>query len=135
MKKEFRRHLQKFCDISNWSRMHHPKNGKENYEKGKALAEDILRLLFSREPGYDGLATALTAMAMVRSYVRKAICWTPAHDMDAEAHLMETYEELFRGDWWMSFRDDTIQSQLECFIRGDVYPYCDVLHLYDKESN
>ena len=25
MKKEFRRHVQKYCDISNWSRMHKPR--------------------------------------------------------------------------------------------------------------
>ncbi len=30
MKKEFRKHLQKFCDISNWTRMHKPRNGKKN---------------------------------------------------------------------------------------------------------
>jgi len=28
MKKEFKKHLQKFCDISNWSRMHKPRAGK-----------------------------------------------------------------------------------------------------------
>ena len=33
MKREFRKHLQKYCDISNWGRMHKPSRGKENYEK------------------------------------------------------------------------------------------------------
>ena len=42
MKKELRKHLQKYCDVSNWSRMGKPKAGKANYEAGKALAEDVL---------------------------------------------------------------------------------------------
>ena len=127
MKKEFRKHLQKYCDISNWSRMHNPKRGKENYEIGKALAEDILRLLFYRENGYDGVAQILTALALTRSYVKKAICWTPAFDMNSDIHLMDQYEDLFKGDWWMNMHDDGIRDQIESFISGEVYPYRDEL--------
>ena len=41
MKKGFRMHLQKFCDVSNWTRMHNPSAGKKNAEAAEKLAEDI----------------------------------------------------------------------------------------------
>ena len=74
MKKEARKHLQKYCDVSNWNRMHRPKAGKANFEAGEALAEEILCLILKKnDPGYDGTAIMLTAVALVRSYIRKAL--------------------------------------------------------------
>ena len=119
MKKEFRKHLQKYCDISNWSRMHKPKIGKENYEAGVALCEDILRLMLKHEPGYDGTAIMLTALALVNSYVRKGICFTPAYEWKSEVNLIDQYNKLFDGEWWMGAREDGIQFQIEDFIRGE----------------
>ena len=84
MKKETRKHLQKYCDVSNWSRMHRPKTGKDNFEAGEALAEEILCLILkNNEPGYDGTAIMLTAVALVRSYIRKALSYSNAFDMNA----------------------------------------------------
>lgn len=123
MKKEFRRHLQKYCDISNWSRMHKPRTGKENYERGQALAEDIICMMISNEPGYDGTAIMLTALALVNSYVRKAVCYSNAYDMNEGSHLKERYDNLFESDWWMGFREDSVQFQIEDFIRGGEKSY------------
>lgn len=134
MKKELRKHLQKYCDVSNWSRMGKPKAGKANYEAGKALAEDVLRLLTRNEPGYDGTAIMLTALAIVRSQVRKAVCFSNAYDCTEEFHLLEKYEELFKWDSWMTFRDDGIMLELSDYIKG-CYPLCDELRIYDKLGN
>lgn len=118
MKKEFRNHLQKYCDISNWSRMRKPRKGKENYEAGVALCEDILRMMLSREPGEDGVAVILTALALVNSYIRKGICFTPAFDFSCDVKLIDCYKSLFDGDWWMGVREDDIHFQIEDFFRG-----------------
>ena len=135
MKREFRRHLQKYFDISNWSRMHKPRRGKENFEAGVALCEDILRLMLKHEPGEDGTAIMLTALALVNSYVRGGIALTPAFEMNSEIMLIDKYQKLFQGDWWMGFREDGIQSQIESFIRGEIYPFHDELQINDNEFN
>ena len=122
MKKEFRRHVQKYCDISNWSRMHKPRKGKENYEAGVALCEEILRLMLKHEPGENGTAIMLTALSLVNSYVRKGIGFTPAFDMDSEIFLIDKYQKLFQGDWWMGMHEDFIHFQIEDFIRGERNP-------------
>ena len=122
MKKEFRRHVQKYCDISNWSRMHKPRKGKENYEAGVALCEEILRLMLKHEPGENGTAIMLTALSLVNSYVRKGIGFTPAFDMDSEIFLIDKYQKLFQGDWWMGMHEDFIHFQIEDFIRGGRNP-------------
>ena len=129
MKKEFRNHLQKYCDISNWSRMHKPKKGKENYEAGVALCEDILRLMLSREPGEDGAAVILTALALVNSYIEKGICLSSAFEMNSDIILIDKYQKLFQGGWWMGLREDMIQFQIEDFIRGEMNPMHNVLRL------
>ena len=120
MKREFRKHLQKYCDISNWGRMHKPSRGKENYEKGEKLAEDIIYLMLRNEPGYNGTAVILMALAMVRSYLSKAIFYSNAFDSDSKYSLMDKYEKLYQGDWWMMLRHDRMQSIIERFIRGDI---------------
>ena len=122
MKKEVRRHVQKYCDISNWSRMHKPRKGKENYEAGVALCEEILRLMLKHEPGENGTAIMLTALSLVNSYVRKGIGFTPAFDMDSEIFLIDKYQKLFQGDWWMGMHEDFIHFQIEDFIRGERNP-------------
>ena len=99
MKKEARKHLQKYCDVSNWSRMHRPKAGKDNFEAGEALAEEILCLILkNNDPGYDGTAIMLTAVALVRSYIWKALSYSNAFDYNDPLRLMEKYEELFDKD-------------------------------------
>ena len=129
MKKEFRKHLQKYCDISNWSRMHKPRKGKENYEAGMALCEDILRLMLKHEPGEDGVAIMLTAFALVNSYIDKGICFTPAFDICCDMRLIDCYNKLFDSDWWMRAREDMIQFQIEDFFRGKRNPMHNVLGL------
>lgn len=122
MKKEFKKHLQKFCDISNWSRMHKPRNGKKNAVAAERLAEDILRMFLKYEPGYDGTAIMLTALAMVNSYVQKAIFYSNAFEVDTDILLKDKYEDLFKGDAWMMLHHDRIQFQMEDFIRGKINP-------------
>lgn len=122
MKKEFRKHLQKYCDISNWCRMHKARAGKANAEAAEKLAEDILRMFLKNEPGYDGTAIMLTALAMVNSYVQKALFFSNAFDFDTEILLKDKYDELFEGDSWMMLHHDKVQFQMEDFIRGKVNP-------------
>ena len=133
MKKEFRKHLQKYCDISNWSRMHKPRAGKANAETAEKLAEDILRLILKNEPGYDGTAIMLAALAMVDSYVQKAIFFSNAFDFDSEILLKEKYDGLFEGDSWMKLHHDRVQFQMEDFIRGKVNPMHNELNIKDNE--
>ena len=135
MNREFRKHLQKYCDISNWSRMHKPRRGKENYEAGVALCEDILRMMLKHQPGEDGTAIMLTALALVNSYIRKGLCFTPAFEVGGQVKLIECYNKLFEGDSWMGAREDSIQSQIEDFIRGKRNPMLNVLHINDNELN
>ena len=132
MKKEFRRHVQKYCDISNWSRMHKPRNGKENYEAAVALCEDILRLMLKHEPGENGTAIMLTALALVNSYIRKGIGFTPAFEVNSEIKLIDKYKELFQGDWWMRLHEDLIHFQIEDFIRGKMNPQHNELKMNSK---
>ena len=122
MKREFRKHLQKYCDISNWTRMHKPRNGKANAEAAEELAENILRMFLKNEPGYDGTAIMLAALAMVNSYLQKAIFFSNAFDFDTEILLKDKYEELFGGEAWMKLHHDNVQFQIEDFIRGKVNP-------------
>ena len=122
MKKESKKHLQKFCDISNWNRMHKPRNGKKNAVAAERLAEDILRMFLKNEPGYDGTAIMLTALAMVNSYVQKAIFYSNAFEVDTDILLKDKYEDLFKGDAWMMLHHDRIQFQMEDFIRGKINP-------------
>ena len=134
MKKEARKHLQKYCDVSNWNRMHRPKAGKANFEAGEALAEEILCLILKKnDPGYDGTAIMLTAVALVRSYIRKALCYSNAFDMNAHLHLMDKYEELFEKDAWMGMHHDGVQFQIEDFIRGNKRKFWDELDIYEEE--
>ena len=135
MKKEFRRHVQKYCDISNWIRMHKPRKGKENYEAAVALCEDILRLMLKHEPGENGTAIMLTALALVNSYIRKGIGFTPAFEVNSEIRLIDKYKELFQGDWWMRLHEDLIHFQIEDFIRGKINPLHNELHINDNEFN
>lgn len=38
-------------------------------------------------------------------------------------HLLERYEDLFVGDWWMKLRDDRIMNEISYYVRGGVYPF------------
>ena len=77
----------------------------------------------------------LTALAIVRSQVRKAVCFSNAYDCAEDFHLLEKYEDLFKGDYWMTFRDDGIMLELSGFIKGRIYPLSDELRIYDKLGN
>ena len=79
-------------------------------------------MFLKNEPGYDGTAIMLTALAMVNSYVQKAICFSNAFDFDTEILLKDKYDELFEGDSWMMLHHDKVQFQMEDFIRGKVNP-------------
>ena len=135
MKKGFRMHLQKFCDVSNWTRMHNPSAGKKNAEAAEKLAEDILRMFLKKKPGYDGTAIMLTALAMVNSYVKKAVFYSNAFGGDTDIRLKDLYENLFNGDAWMMLHHDRIQFQIEDFIRGEINPLHNELHIIDNEFN
>ena len=117
MKKEVRKHVQKFCDVSNWKRMQRPTKGKKKCEEAEALAEEILSMLIDREPGYDGTAVMLTAVALVERYVRGAVYDSNAFEIDAP-NLLDKYKDLFKGDFWMGLRQDRIELELSHFISG-----------------
>ena len=121
MSKEFKKHLERFCDVSNSLRMRTP-DGKKNLKAGEELAEEMLRLMLRHEPGYDGTAIMLTALALVNSYVRKGIGFTPAFEVNSEIKLIDKYQKLFQGDWWMRLHEDLIHFQIEDFIRGKRNP-------------
>ncbi len=127
MTREERRHLQKYCDISNWSVMQHPKTGKENYEAAKELYEDILRLCVQREKGEDGTAVVLAAFAMARSVLRKAVALSPAFDYESPRDIRDDYENLFKGDFWMNMRDDGIMEEVLDFICDRETPFEKIL--------
>lgn len=48
MKREFRKHLQKYCDISNWGRMHKPSRGKEKGDWWMMLRHDRMQSIIER---------------------------------------------------------------------------------------
>ena len=83
--------------------------------------------MLKHEPGENGTAIMLTALALVNSYVRKGICFTPAFDVRSQVILIDCYNKLFDGDWWMRAREDIIQFQIEDFIRGERNPMHNVL--------
>lgn len=107
---------QKYCDVSNWLRMHKPVRGRENTEAGFKLAEDILAMCRQIGGGMDKTAQVLTALAIVRQYYRKAIgLWCC---MDADK-LIRRYEDLLDSDAWMTARNDRMLSLVEGYVRGD----------------
>ena len=137
MKKEsYKKHLQKFCDISNYARMHmHPRKGKRLYDEAKAQAKEVLRLLFTDIPNESSTAVAIAALTLARSYVNNAQAFGIGFIDKASTDIMSQYEKLFSGDWWMNLNDDMIQTELESFMRGEYYPW-DYLGIfsYRKES-
>ena len=78
-------------------------------------------------------AIMLTAVALVRSYIRKALSYSNAFDMNAHLHLMDKYEELFEKDAWMGMHHDGVQFQIEDFIRGNKRKFWDELDIYEEE--
>ena len=120
MSKEFKKHLERFCDVSNSLRMRTP-DGKKNLKAGEELAEEMLRLMLRHEPGYDGTAIMLTALGLVNQYVKKAIPWSNAVQPKNHDHLMEMYENLFQGEFWMRSHHDSIMLQIAEYIKGDEY--------------
>lgn len=115
--------------------MHKPRRGKENYEAGVALCEDILRMMLKHQPGEDGTAIMLTALALVNSYIMEGICYTSAFEVGGQVKLIECYNKLFESDWWMGPREDAIQFQIEDFINGKRIPMRNALHINDNELN
>lgn len=107
---------QKYCDISNWLRMHRPERGRENTEAGFKLADDILAMCRQIGGGMDKTAQVLTALALVRQYYRKAIGMTYAMDAD---ELIRKYEDLLDSDFWMTFQDDFKLSLVEYYVSGE----------------
>jgi hypothetical protein len=64
----------------------------------------------------------LTALAMVNSYVQKAVFYSNAFEINSDILLKDKYEDLFEGDAWMMLHHDKVQFQMEDFIRGEVNP-------------
>ena len=110
-----------------------PRAGKENAEAAERLAEDILRMFLRNEPGYDGTAIMLTALAMVNSYVQKAVFFSNAFEINSDILLKDKYEDLFEGDAWMKLHHDNVQFQMEDFIRGKVNPMHNEMNIKDNE--
>ena len=117
MKKKgtIRKMQQDCCKVDNYQRMS-LKAGEKASKKAEQLAEDMLRVIIDGEPGVHGAVVAATAVAMVRSYLRKALCW----GIGLEAvKSMEELEKLFNSDCWMTLHNDFVQTDVENFIRGD----------------
>ena len=101
--------LQKYCDVSNSVRMHMP-NGKDNYLAGKKLAEEILRLILKRKGGLDGSTQVFTAFGIVRHHLLSALGWN-IEDISPN-EVLEKYEHLFEGDYWLNFIDDGFETKM-----------------------
>ena len=119
-KKQIRKMQQGCCNVDNYQRMS-TKAGEKASKEAEQLAEDMLRVIFDREPGVHGAVVASTAVAMVRGYLRKALLV----GLGIEAvKSMEVLEELFNSDCWMRLRNDFVLNDVENFVRGDK----DVIH-------
>ena len=116
MKKKTIRKMQRgCCNVNNYQRMR-TKAGEKASKEAEQLAEDMLMMIIDGEPGVHGAVVAATAVAMVRSYLRKALCW----GIGLEAvKRMEELEKLFNSDYWMTLHNDFVQTEVEDFIRGD----------------
>ena len=116
MNKREKRMNQKFCDVSNWLRMHKPRTGRQNTEAAFELADEIMAMISRLGSGGDATAQTLAALAIVRQYYRKAIGLTCSMNADA---LIRQYEELFDSDFWMEFHHDMLLNITERCIMGE----------------
>ena len=116
--KSLRTMKQQCCNIRDYHRMS-TNAGKASAKEAESLAEDMLRLITKREPGVHSAVVAATAVAMVRAYVRKGLCW----GVDPEAVTdMEKMEQLFGCDFWMLLHNDMVALDMEHFFRNE--PQC-----------
>ena len=114
-KRTIRKMRQDCCKVDNYQRMS-LKAGEKASKKAEQLAEDMLRVIIDGEPGVHGAVVAATAVAMVRSYIRKALCGGIGFDA---VKCMEELEELFESDCWMRLHNDLVLLDVENFISGN----------------
>ena len=93
------------------------KKGKESAKEVEDLAEDMLRLITEREPTIHNIVVGVSAVAMVRAYIRKALVWGIAPEAIQD---MDSMENLFMGDAWMSVHNDIVEIDLEHYLRNEL---------------
>ena len=117
MKKKMKNALQRGCtEMRNFNFMT-TKKGKESVKEVEDLAEDMLRLITEREPTIHNIVVSVSAVAMLRAYIRKALVWGIAPEAIQD---MDSMENLFMGDAWMSVHNDRVEIELVHYLRNEL---------------
>ena len=117
MKKKMKNALQRGCtEMRNFNFMT-TKKGKESAKEVENLAEDMLRLITEREPTIHNIVVGVSAVAMLRAYIRKALVWGIAPEAIQD---MDSMEKLFMGDAWMSVHNDRVEIELVHYLRNEL---------------
>ena len=117
MKKKMKNALQRGCtEMRNFNFMT-TKKGKESAKEVEDLAEDMLRLITEREPTIHNIVVGVSAVAMLRAYIRKALVWGIAPEAIQD---MDSMENLFMGDAWMSVHNDRVEIELVHYLRNEL---------------
>ena len=117
MKKKMKNALQRGCTEMSKFKFMHTKKAKESVKEVEDLAEDMLRLITEREPTIHNIVVGVSAVAMVRAYIRKALAWGIAPEAVED---MESMENLFMGDAWMTLHNDRVEIDLEHYLRNEL---------------
>jgi hypothetical protein len=117
MKKKMKNALQRGCTEMRNFKFMTTKKGKESAKEVEDLAEDMLRLITEREPTIHNIVVGVSAVAMVRAYIRKALAWGIAPEAVQD---MESMENLFMGDAWMSVHNDRVEIELWHYLRNEL---------------
>ena len=117
MKKKMKNALQRGCTEMSKFKFMHTKKAKESVKEVEDLAEDMLRLITEREPTIHNIVVGVSAVAMVRAYIFKALVWGIAPEA---VKSMEEMENLFMGDAWMTLHNDRVEIDLEHYLRNEL---------------
>ena len=117
MKKKMKNALQRGCTEMSKFEFMHTKKAKESVKEVEDLAEDMLRLITEREPTIHNIVVGVSAVAMVRAYIFKALVWGIAPEA---VKSMEEMESLFMGDAWMTLHNDRVEIDLEHYLRNEL---------------
>ena len=113
MKIKMKNALQRGCTEMRNFKFMDTKKAKESVKEVEDLAEDMLRLITEREPTIHNIVVGVTAVAMVRAYIYKALIWGIAPEAVKD---MEAMEKLFMGDAWMTLHNDRVERDLEHYL-------------------
>jgi hypothetical protein len=117
MKKKMKNALQRGCTEMRNFKFMTTKKGKESAKEVENLAEDMLRLITEREPTIHNIVVGVSAVAMLRAYIRKALVWGIAPEAIQD---MDSMENLFMGDAWMSVHNDRVEIELVRYLRNEL---------------